>query len=124
MKELTTYIAEKLDINKVNLNMFPIDGTLEEIISFILANGFVQYKGKIYTQIIKKFNELGSKCCVIENDIIWWADTSKDEISEDNPIFLFDDDGHEFCCIVDDSPTAKELSREDFLKRVNKRFKF
>ena len=47
MKELTRYINEKLDINKINLDSFPIDGTLDESVCKNVENKVTDFANAI-----------------------------------------------------------------------------
>lgn len=57
MKELTSYITEKLDINKVNLHDsgFPFKGTVGEMVDFLKQYGFEDLSKKIKREHLRSF---------------------------------------------------------------------
>jgi hypothetical protein len=85
MKELSNYINEKLDINKVNLNniKFPINGTSSEIIEFLEKNGFE----KILIHSLKLMNQLKAPFYWHGGDDLYIGNTSNEQIHfETNPL--------------------------------------
>lgn len=127
MKNLKDSILEKLDINKVNLNnRFPIDGTLEDIAKFLEEEGFQQVE---YGYVKTAFNEPKAKCFMIFTTTIRFADTSKEEVSKDNPIFYIDfedkKDYSVFYCGKGSSGLITDIvvnNKKEFLRELNKRF--
>ena len=86
MKDLYS-IYEKLDINKVRLNdKFPIDGTIEDVVEFLEEQGFKDINQRGSKDVI--FNSKKSKCFYRLSGHLWFGDTSKEEISKKNPIFV------------------------------------
>jgi len=99
-------IYEKLDINKVSLNEdleFPIDGKPSDVFLWLKKNKFKQFDCND-EHIKTQFNNKNARCFATQQRksltysnqqtvFIWFADTSKKKISEDNPIFLYKIDG-------------------------------
>lgn len=90
MKELTTYITEKLDINKINLEPgiddFPFDGTYEEHIAFLTRMGYREvpwHDVRFFREFKNEFNNEHDKCFIANGkhglyyNYIFFADTSK-----------------------------------------------
>ena len=76
MKNLKDTILEKLKVDDITPDeVFPIEGTYEEVFNFLKNHNFIPLESK-HSSISKK------------NIRIWFADTSKGEISKDNPVFL------------------------------------
>lgn len=95
MKNLKDAILEKLKVDDINLNEFPTSENLENVIKFLKKEGFKECQiidgGVIYT-----FNENKGKIFLLSNykhDRIWFADTSKEKISKDNPVFFLIKEG-------------------------------
>lgn len=128
MKELTVYITEKLDINKVNLNDFPIDGSFDDILAFLIKNKYIEFRG-IHRNMFSAFNIASKKAFVSDyykdtNWNIWFGDTSKGLLSEDNPLFLIQTEPNserKFYYSPDNLTNPR--TKEDFLKALNKYLK-
>ena len=130
MKELSNYINEKLDINKVNLNgTFPInEENIAEMADFLKGAGFddVNIDG---SNIVKKFNSEKKKCFhlnVQENLIeLVFCDTENEKISDNNPIYairkLNINDLIRYI-IYNGVNNPKSIEKEEFLKMINKKF--
>lgn len=125
MKELSNYIYEKLDINKVKLNdKFPTDRTLNDIIEFLKEEGFKQVE---YDYVKTVFNRANTKCFMIDDASIRFADTSKEDISKDNPVFYIGFynkivDYSVFYCDNGLITDIVENDKKEFLIELNKRF--
>ena len=85
MKELTAYITEKLDIDKINLNdKFPLGGNEKEVTEFLLDNGFEKFEGVMFDDVkMRGFT-------ILKNNWVEFADTSQEKITDNNPIFDYD----------------------------------
>jgi len=126
MKDLYS-IYEKLDINKVSLDdKFPIDGTLEDIAEFLEEEGFQQIE---YGYVKTAFNELKAKCFMRDTTSIRFADTSRREVSKDNPIFYIHLGNRKeysvFYCGSDNDGLIADIvenDKKEFLKELNKVF--
>ena len=127
-------VLEKLKVDDIVLDtVFPINGTLNDIIEFLKDNGFkyVRCGGGID----EWFNGYKSKCFYKTEENLWFGDTSKEKISEDNPIFIYrilqnsfgvfycDNSGNLYWLSgqKDKIKNSKENKRE-FLEELNKRF--
>ena len=132
MKNLVD-VLEKLKIDDINLNEFPIDGTIEEMIKFLEEKGFKYvYCG---CGIDEWFSNYKSKCFYKTKGNLWFGDTSKEKISKDNPIFIYrilyntfgvfycDNSGNLYWLAGqrDKIKNSKE-NKEEFLRELNKRF--
>ena len=102
MKKLTTYIIEKLDIDKISLNdkfgdefkkVFDFNDTLA-ITKWLEKQGFIQVQLSMAAQskdVLEYYNDCQKKCFSYDDDgkriIIDIVDTSKSKISDHNPLF-------------------------------------
>lgn len=83
-------ILEKLKVDDISFEKFPTNGTIEDIIKFLKTEGFKEYQIS-EGGIIPTFNKNKGKILLLSNysyDRVWFADTSKEKISEQNPVFL------------------------------------
>jgi hypothetical protein len=129
LKELTDYITEKLDINKVKLNdKFPIDGSFGDIIKFLESHGFIEVpndnKSKLYPEMNKKKGKVFAKCTGYNSGYIRFVDTSNHNIDKDHPVYsIF---GNEKYYIEWDINNKffdyTDVTKEEFLKLLNKKF--
>jgi len=97
MKELSNYINEKLDLDKMNLNdKFPLHGNTKEVIEFLKDNGFKELddnKIKDFGEYFHEMNKMSAKVYAFTPDdgdsidSIKFADTTKTEIGNNNPLF-------------------------------------
>lgn len=135
-------VLEKLDLDKVSLDEFPIDGPGYAIIEFLKANGFIINDKEHYlnSQIaIKYANMAGNKNvqAVMYNDgryLIFFSDTSKKDISEKNPIYIIVADKNsniKYCKAYIDTLSVSgegaieiELDKKKWFKEINKHFEF
>lgn len=130
MRELSSYINEKLDINKVNLiSTFPInEENIAEMANFLKEAGFddINVDG---SNIVKKFNSERKKCFYLniqENLIeLVFCDTENEKISDSNPIYairkLNINDLIRYI-IYNGVNNPKCIEKEEFLKIINKKF--
>lgn len=126
MKSLKENILEKLKVDSITFEKFPIDASIEEIENFLKECGFEEIifkNGDWVKSIHKKFDKNRGKkvfeyCPTIEE--LRFADMSKD-ISVENPIFVKD---YKFFYIEPKlgSLNSISLNKEDFLKALNKKF--
>lgn len=130
MKELTKYITEKLDINKVNLDDrdFPIDGTLDDMIEFLKSQGFIEIpdtsiKSKLYSVMNKKKGKVFANA---KDWFIRFADTSKHYIDKEHPVYaIFYDERYYIEWINSIKKDDYSLiPKEEFLKLLNTRFRW
>ena len=90
MKTLKDILVEKLKVDDIILDKkFPIDGEIGDIVKFLKEQGFK--KASSHGYISNGANSIKSKSFTIEifvnNYKIWFADTSKENVSKNNPIF-------------------------------------
>lgn len=136
MKELINYINEKLDINKVSLpsKEFPMDGNMDEIVDFLADHDFAQIKyhrTEFYYQYKKDFNNLRTKCFMVQSrkkgeitDIVFFGDTSKEDISKDNKLFMITfEPGNIQYEYYDDGKASRYIDKKDFEAEMIKLFK-
>lgn len=127
MDTLTNYIVERIRIDNIKHPVFPVDGTIEDIIQFLKDNGFEDLKN-IPTPITGSFNRLKIRGFhVAEFDFylrIFFADTSKNQILRDNPVFIYDtnekDTNHRFQTM--DTKRIITDTVEKTMELLNKRF--
>lgn len=125
MKNLKDTILEKLKVDDITFNEFPIDGSIEDMIEFLKENGFRFIKNEEKISVL--FDSANSKCYTTYKNRIWFADTSKEKISKDNPVFTHVDDNHKLYTVyfinnLDSVEHIVEDDKKEFLKELNKRF--
>ena len=127
MKALKDSILEKLKIDDIILDeeKFPIDGTLDDMIKFLEDGGFIRIKEHTYYPS-KVFNSEKDKCLYISDEqSIFFADTSKEKVSEKNPIFYIEYPSLYNVYYVGsfgDTTDIVRSNKKKFLKELNKRF--
>ena len=127
-------VLEKLRIDDIVLTKeFPIDGTYEEVFDFLKNHNFIPLQPKC-SSIVKLFNMERNKCIRFEKDRrILFADTSKEKISKDNPVFLINFYDNSlmiyYLSVGNPTHTIKILDGDrtdrvikDFMKELNKHF--
>ena len=125
MRELTKYITEKLKVDDIVLEeKFPIDGTLVDIVKFLEEQKFVHIKSGGVPNII--FNENKKRVFMNGPRDLWFADTSKEDICKDNPVFYmhlneYNKSNSNFSVYIP-SFDIVDNDKEEFLKELNKRF--
>ena len=119
-------ILEKLKVDDIVVDdEFPIDGIFDDMIKFLEEEGFHYIDGSI---VKKAFNTAKSKCYMLDSVSMWFADTSKGEISKNNPIFyiIHYSEAYEYrVYYIDNSDEVIDIVKDDkkaFLKELNKRF--
>lgn len=134
MRELSNYITEKLDINKVNLfDKFPIDKPIKLIAKYLESNKFEKIvdnddKFNSFDDFCEELNKMHYKAFIIntKNDWIRFADTSMEEVGERNPMFVIKDNGRYPRTFASETYTfyEKHLSEKDFLEVIKETFNF
>ena len=123
MKNLKDSILEKLKVDDIIFGKFPIDGTLDDMIKFLEEKGFQQVN---YGYVKTAFNEPKAKCFMIFTTTIRFADTSKKEVSKDNPIFYIDfEDKKDYSVFYCGNGLITDIvvnNKKEFLQELNKRF--
>jgi len=128
MKELTSYITEKLDINKVNLRDmdFPIDGSITDMAEFLKNYKFEEvldsYDYESVNDIFPILNNCKNKCYMTDIDTYHWiriCDTSRGKISKSNPcIFIsYETKNYDLEC---PHSIDNHISKEECLKYLKK----
>ena len=79
-------ILEKLKVDDIIIEKFPIDGTGNDIITFLKNEGFTYVLCN--NSINEEFNKCGCKCFYYTSSRFWFGDTSKEKNKKKNPIFL------------------------------------
>ena len=123
MKTIDNYINERLNPRHLgSTNKFPINGTIKDMIEFLENNGFEKIE-RYFKSISSHFDEIKVRGFLLNytKDKLWFADTSKDPISADNPVFGYNVcDNHElesWYYSTDITTTTSETQ-----KLLNKRF--
>jgi hypothetical protein len=130
MKNLNNYIveriiiAERIRIDNVKQVKFPIDDTIYEILEFLKEQGFKEVPNSTRNTMSKMLNMERNKCFIAYNNTIWFADTSKKEVSEDNPIFLIEKSSNtsSFSVYIPKKVIVNDDNKKEFLKELNKCF--
>jgi len=131
LKELTTYITEKLDINKVNLNDsgFPLELTAESLVQYLKDCGYakvpyISFPDGNISDYIPYFNEKHSKQFIYTKrwGEIYIADTSKSKIDGSNPMFylsIYGSELEEFKAFFKKG-WSKKISQDEFREYFEK----
>ena len=131
MKNLKDTILEKLKVDDIIPDAkFPIDKHLKEIVEFLKEQGFKDVNRRGSKDII--FNSEKSKCFTYIKDfsdrgILWFADTTKEAISEKNPMFLIKSIPNTsvfavYYMISGEMIYKTDNDKEEFLEELNKCF--
>jgi hypothetical protein len=88
MQTINNYINERLNPKHLGSTKFPISGTLDNIKDFLEHNDFEEIRKSPFPT--KYFNKMKIKGFMYNSTYLWFADTSKDLISDDNPVFCVD----------------------------------
>ena len=125
-------VLEKLKVDSIVLDKeFPIDGTLNDMIAFLEGEGFHYIDGE---HIKESLNAEKTKCFMLDlktkssrSDLttIWFADTSKEEISKKNPVFNIVYDSRYSVYYINQLGNIIDIVKNDkkkFLQELNKRF--
>ena len=69
MKNLKDTILEKLRVDDIRFDEFPVDGTIEEITEFLKSHNFIRInkKMKLWTDVIKVFMNKSGKLFILED---------------------------------------------------------
>lgn len=136
MKTLKDKILEKIDIDKVNLDVeesyFPLERDINYIIWFLKHNGFTEIpyeNGDIWVHVHEKFDKNKGKK-VFEYwpqvKVLRFANMKKD-ISEKNPVFIINSDGYSHSFAIEpelNSSKLIEIRKKEFSKLLKKVFKW
>ena len=128
MKNLKDAILEKLKVEDIILTEeFPIDKTIEDMAEFLKNTGFKEVTVSGDISIV--FSSAKSRCFIFmpTDKAIWFADTSKEKISKDNPIFYIGLNHRPFeYSVYSISRATVEYvvhnDKKEFLKELNKHF--
>ena len=124
MKTIDNYINERLNPRHLGSIKFPIDGTIKDMIKFLENNGFEEIKVEEYFRSTSaRFDEIKVRGFMVNRtkDSLWFADTSKHKLSDDNPMFGYNIcDSHRLESWYYDLDITKTTSETQ--KLLNKRF--
>lgn len=125
-------VLEKLKVDDISFNEFPLDGTLDDMVKFLEDNNFIIIEEDAATPLftVRQYMNLKHKrICYIymstSYSLLRFADTSKKEISAKNPIFILskNNNGYKYK-LASNYDNIKELNKEEFAKLINKHFNF
>ena len=130
MKELTTYITEKLDISKVTLynSDFPINGSIKDICEYLRHQGFIEIpnngKLKLFLAMNDKKDKVFAWDAGLTGKFVRFADTSNHDIDKEHPSYVIFSDGRHYKEWIENNKTeADMIPKEKLLKMVKKQFK-
>lgn len=71
MRRLKDSILEKLKVDDITFDAFPIDGSVEEILEFLKSNSFIRIdkKIKLWSDVISEFVNRSGKLFILEDHI-------------------------------------------------------
>ena len=116
-------ILEKLDINKVNLNEFPIDGSIKDICEYLKKNGYEEVSIKYGINNFYNLSRQTNKAFICDRAKSSWVifgDLTR-PISNHYPSFRILSDKKFYV----EWPSSNErlasvpLTKEEFLERIN-----
>ena len=134
MESLNNYITERIRVDNIKLE-FPVDGTDKEIIDFLKEYGFKEIKAlpyfTRYTDYVVPFNKYKDKCFGIEvegtnNMDIYFTNTSKNEISKSNILYIIQTSPKIYKCRKvwgSDYNMCTFLDKNEFKKEMETYFK-
>ncbi len=125
MKTIDNYINERLNPRHLGSIKFPVDGTMEKVIEFLEEQHFEYFETYLGDNIIQSFNKENIKGYHTEPDRIWFADTAKDKISKDNPVFLYNPTTQDhYFTIIPEGMSSKvyKHTKKEYLELLNKKF--
>ena len=135
MKALKDSIYEKLKVDDISIEDFPINGTIDDICNFLKNEGFIEgndlkimvwsayfpsmnsYKTKIFYKTLAEVPSIAHS--------IKFANTTKHSISKDNPLFniILDSKSNDrIFQLWADRNINETVSEKEFLKELNKHF--
>ena len=134
MKNLKDSILEKLKVDDISFDKFPIDGTIDDIIEFLRDCGFTiiceDWQSDIFT-VRKALNAAKDRQCFVyisgKQMKINFGDTTKKNIRKDNPIFIiscgFVNNLNDCDYVIGtDFADLSILEKNEWIEIVNKRF--
>ena len=98
MNSLSDYIVERIRIDNIKLEEFPVDGTYDEVVDFLERCGFNKIKDDSHYMFnnAKKFNQEHKLCFSCETSdsysYVIFADTTKSNISDKNRLYCINFD--------------------------------
>jgi len=118
-------VLEKLKVDDITFDVFPIDGKIKDIVKFLEEEGFKEIFCK--DDVVDEFNKCKCKCFYRTLNIIRFADTSKEETSAKNPIFYIFFLSTPIYSVFYRGSNYKiidmvESDKKEFLEKLNKRF--
>lgn len=126
MYSLVGYISERLNPRHLGTAKFPIDGTINDMVKFLKYNGFKEIKNDQSKSADEQFDEELMKGIITDDDPdrIWFADTSEEKISDDNPIFLIRRKNNITVYHYSDGHFDRKYDKQEFIEKLNNRFGF
>lgn len=128
MRSIKDILIEKLDINKVSLDKFPIDGNPVDIAKFLEKYNFEEvldsYDYESVNDTLIALSKCRNKCYMLDIDTDRWiriCDTTKEKISKNNPCVFISYETKNYDL---ESPHSDDihLSKEECLKYLKKKF--
>ena len=125
MKPINNYIVERIKIDNIKHQEFPIDGKIDDIVDFLQNQGFSRIQPNTTINLRSQFNIAETKCFVVERTTIWFADTSKNNGGDHSPVFSIE-------CLSQKQGwyyiwgynSMNAVDKEEFLEAINKQFDF
>lgn len=122
MKNLDSYITEKLSVDSIVIpdRKFPIDGPIEKMVDFLDYHRFkdiTESRG-----LVELFNRKKTAGYILDirPNRIWFGDTTKENISESNQFFYYEEKHKIYGTYGRGS--VNEITKEEFLEELKKRF--
>ncbi len=125
MKELSNYINEKLDINKVNLDEFPSDKDIDTMVNFLKSYNFTEID-YCYDDFVDIFNKRNIKGFIVDIDKgledynLWFGNTTINNIGKQNPFFHINIDNSRIRIYYTIGKDYNLCSENNFLKMIKK----
>ena len=116
-------ILEKLSLDDIKMSKrFPTSGRMDDVIDFLKDVGFNEIEVNYNMDFIGQLNKEKGKYFAKTGDTIYWADTSKGNISEKNPMFAMIDKRDYYFYYDKRFGQMKEIELKDLIKKLNEVF--
>ena len=125
-------VLEKLKVDDITFDEFPVDGTLDDAVKFLREYGFeeVEYELEKHFYYVKDIESRKGRYVVVnrEDSEIIFGDTSKEKISPKNPLYSISynlDESNKYFSRIPFQPGGAEMKRyteKEFTKEMKKYF--
>ena len=132
MKNLKDIVLEKLKVDDIVFDVFPVDGTLDDAVKFLKEYGFEEIKFDLekhfyYRDVIKDIENREGRYVVVNKDDleIMFGDTSDEDIDEKNPLYSILYSMDKYFSMIPFQPGGAEMkkyTKKEFAKKMDRYF--